>query len=137
MQISEALDQVSKMYVPGVVEFYEDSKTNPWQAAHDRYEAMLLLWTGQPEYFDKMAEAAKNFVQDCKKLIETFKALHPEQPELITNHDAFHISDEQRVRELQSLAGDNCQGCGASHGVRIAFNQKENKHALYCKECVA
>jgi hypothetical protein len=137
MQLNQALKTISKIYVNGVVEFYSNFQSDPWQAAHDRLEQILLLYEGKKAYFEKIGEAAELFVAECSALIETYRVTHPEQLSLISVPDAFQIADEEKVRYLTALSENSCLNCESTENVRIAKHPKTGQFKLFCKECVS
>jgi hypothetical protein len=134
MQLSQALEEVSKIYINGTIEFYNGMKPDPWEAAHERYEGQLLLYGGTKDYFDKMAIAAQAFYEECKKLIEKFKVFNDSDKQM-TFIDAFAIGNIDRVSVLQSIELNECAKCGVRENVFAGTDEKLGP-GIYCIRCL-
>lgn len=133
MQMSEVLTKISDHYVPGVIEFYERMSPNPWQANNDRVEGVMLLYTGDKDYFDKIEPAVKDFWEESIALIEKAKPFLISK-KAISIVDALMIGSEEKLKEYEAANFDICADCGKKEGVRIVW--KADDYGKFCVECV-
>jgi len=131
MKASEALKEVSKHYVPGVVAFYEKMNPDPWFDAHERLNESLLKDKSE----EGQSVACKIFVDACVDLIDGYKSRYPGGAKL-SDLDAFFIGDEDRVRKLQSQKYRECAECESKKDL-VLVRDKEDVNLVYilCKNC--
>lgn len=131
MSVAKALNDVSRAYVPGVAAYYGKLNPDPWQAAHDTLEKHMLL--KDPAILDAAAEA---FAKRCKELIARFERDGAASDE-ITEQDAFHIGDEERVRQMQSRKYRECIDCQSKEGLKIQSDPDDPGQVwLICGPCL-
>lgn len=128
MKLHEALDEVGKIYVPGVIAFYGKTPNDPWQEAHDRLEQ---------EYFSSVEpkakeKAAKAFVARCRSMVEHFKK-HGDPAKSLSYADAFAIGNDTLVAELTSCFEHVCYVCREKEGIRIEMSDT-GKTRVACQE---
>jgi len=129
MKISEALELVSKNYVPGVVAFYGKTQPDLWQEAHDVLEQAMLT-----KDLSIMEAAAGVFAHRCLGLIQKYSQFN--SPTKIQAQDAFVIGDPQKVLEQQSLEDDFCVICESKERLMPQIDPEDfTRVFLICIEC--
>lgn len=111
MKTSEALNDVSRAYVPGVVAHYAKQTPDVWQCAHDEWETSFFLAD------EAVRDAATLAFRDrCMELIERFKRdSNPQAPRL---SDALNLH-QPRYDASRSVRKKECAACRGSDGLRI------------------
>jgi hypothetical protein len=132
MTLSEALEKIGKAYLPGVRDFYYRMKPDRWQLAHDQLEGQMMLHAGKDGFDKLMSHPIQSFYTECISLIELAKPLL--SPEQLTLSDAFHIGDELRLADLDSLMTNSCRICGSKEQVAVSSGDGF-KAGLYCMSC--
>jgi hypothetical protein len=130
MKFSEALDQVSKAYIPGVVAFYAQLDPDPWQEAHDILDEVL-----ETEDQDLILLGIKTFANRCLELIDLFKQTGL-TPKYLSIADAFHIGSERMLAEISSRKYKHCFKCQAKEGLSIINSPTDERAAVViCGKC--
>lgn len=132
MRLSEALDRISKAYLPGVIRFYQRMKDDPWQKAHDRLEGSMLLNKGAKDYFEQIEISSREFCEECLSLIDKAKPFVDLNQTKVSIPDAFWLG-EDRLKELEESTKDLCAQCGSDTQVRMTF--KSGHYGIYCGIC--
>ena len=135
MQLNEALESVSKIYVPGTIEFYNQMKNDPWQEAHDVFEGQLVIHRGTEDYFNRMSLAGDWFYKTIKGLIEIYSKLNPEQTSFLDIGDALAIGNEDRLRQLEAMRANFCSICESKEDIRVTTHRAKGA-GIYCTKCV-
>lgn len=130
MTLSQALDAVSKFYVPGVVGYYAKLTPDPWQMAHDQLEDIALL-----EDEELRDHACQRFVFRCRELVDRFKA--EGQGRLRHDfRDSFVIGDPTRDRAWRSRREKACYKCEARSGLTLEqYGADPMEVRIACKDC--
>lgn len=130
MTFSEALDQINLAYMPGLVRYYAKQSPDPWQAAHDQLEKVLVL--KDEELLDV---AINRFLNRCMALIEDFKKQNI-APRSLDPADGFHMG-EQKLKEFNSRREKYCVQCESKTDLSIVSDPKDKVSVvlvcLYCK----
>lgn len=129
MTISEALEEVSRIYPPGCAKYFERMRPDPWQAAHDELERNIK--GADEETIDISCEL---FVRKCKTLVKRFETESGATIES-TPQDAFHMGPD-RLRRHQSIRFKQCVECGCETGLKIERNKEDPSEVwLICAGC--
>lgn len=143
MNFSQAIEAVSKIYVPGVVQFYEKQDPDHWQQAHDELEAAMLLFTGSyPDIESKIDNAASKFVTRITELVDRYKTLHgyTKKGGLSFADSAMRIGinskDPEQADARMSLQDKRCAVCITPNDLRVVTKKGIGTPGLYCRKCV-
>lgn len=130
MTVSEALNKVSAVYVPGVAGYYDKVIPNPWQKAHEDLERLMLLKD------DAILRAGLDrFVSNCIGLIKAFESISA-PAKYVSPADAFHIGDVDRVRHWQSRKQKHCYKCETKEKLTLVSDPNDPVRTLIvCKDC--
>lgn len=125
MKLSDFLEAVNAMYIPGLVKFYAGMKPDPWQAAHDKLEVSLL--TKDPQI---IADATKTTFNELKRLRDAYAqgVQTKPQPE---PYEAFFNPSIADNFENQIEA---CRVCGSKKDlVTMSTGAKSSELMIVCK----
>lgn len=130
MGITEALEQVGKLYIPGVVAYYEKLNPDPWMEEHEKLNKIVMQC--DPELTEV---ACERFVRRCSELIERFKR-ESTVPGRVSRKDAFAIGDESRVRQWQSRKGRYCFYCDSTENLTLESDGMDALDVrILCRAC--
>lgn len=113
MKVSEALEKVSQIYVPGVVKYYGKMDNDPWQQMHDDLEQIIGI---QDE--DIVSAACTRFVSRAQELIDRFKRDHGPSKSF-DPADAFTIGNEDRHNNQWSVRRKRCALCSGGKDLTL------------------
>lgn len=113
MKLSEALERVGAIYVPGVVKYYGQLNPDPWQAAHDELEKVAGIFDE-----DIVSAATARFVSRCEELVKRFKQ-DGQQSKSVSPADAMALGSTQRVSAHLSRRFKKCCRCDAKKDLKI------------------
>lgn len=130
MTFAEALESVSKKYVPGVVSYYGKFSTDPWQRAHDELNSQIEIHKSDPKLHSL---ACESFVERCLQLIEKYK-LMDDDVKTITPADAFALGDETRFNKWLSLKEKFCMRCQKRDNLSMRTDE-DGLYFMKCSEC--
>lgn len=129
MKVSEALEQVSKMYVPGVVAYYGKMRPDPWEQVLSDFEKIM-----QSHNQDLIEAAAERYVSRSCELIRQFKE-NQIVSKRVTPMDGFAMGSEQRVEAWTSRKDRACL-CGEKKNLKIiAMNDGSHGVKVVCGKC--
>lgn len=130
MRVSQALEEVSQVYVPGVVQFYDKQTPDPWQAMHDELEQIIGI---QDEAI--VSAACLRFVARAKELVERFK--RDSTPSKSYSYaDAFHSSGEVQSDNDWSVRKKRCVVCSGKDNLTLETVGKDALQVrIICKTC--
>jgi len=120
MKLSEALEKVNAIYVPGCVAYYEAHKPDPWQAAHDELESIDF------KNEEAVSQAAERFVSRCQKLITRYVEDREAPPTKISIIDAFSLGSEKNLEAKTSVVEKKCWACGEQRNIKPEVYDKAN-----------
>src|SRR4051812_32364025 len=112
MRVSEALGQVSKAYIPGMVAYYERFNPDPWMQAHEDLERVM-----QAQNLELNEVAAVRFVERCTQLVERFKREGSEAG-TIAPQDAIHMTTKA-IGAWMSRKHKICAYCEGTESLKI------------------
>lgn len=130
MKVSEAMELISNIYIPGVVSYYENFKTDPWWSAHKNLERVMGM--RDPGLTESVAQ---NFHDRCVELIERFKR-DGKESEDIRPIDAMNMS-VANVNAWYSRKHKSCFKCGSFKDLKIEALPNSVDVVLVCRECKA
>lgn len=128
MKMTDALEVVSKMYIPGAVAHYDRMKPNPWQKAHDEFEGMILHSSGELREM-----ACSRFIDKIRILLDRYKKNLIDIPD-VSPVDAFILGDVDRVKRFQSRKNHCCFVCESTLNISLISNDKAQV-AVVCAPC--
>ena len=133
MKMSEALETVNNLYVPGVVEFYARAKDDRWQLAHDEFEGSVVIYEGDPSIYEKKVSAASDrFVARITDLKIRGAGRSKDTGHVI----GFYSNSERQADARMSVSDGRCAKCGSERNVRIKLLRGTGSPGLYCHACV-
>jgi hypothetical protein len=132
VRVSEALNAVSRIYVPGVAKYYDALKPDPWFAAHEELEKVML--EGDQAAIES---AADRFVARMTELVERFKR-EGAPSKGVSAADGLFMGDDKRVRGWQSRKAKECVQCGTKEKLKLMSNPKDKVDVVViCHDCAA
>lgn len=130
MTIIQALNEVSAIYIPGVIDHYAKMNPDPWQKAHDDLERTMLLKDA-----DIFTAGSEHFVSTCKRLLSAFSDLKMPHKELRIA-DGWATGNEESVKRYHSRKDKHCIGCESKVGLSIISDPKHAAAVLIvCPNC--
>jgi hypothetical protein len=130
MNTAEALDSVSKIYIPGAADFYGKVPGDPWMKAHEDFEAAIR--TGKPEI---KRPAAERFVDRIRELLEAYRKMGHASPQL-SLLDSVNLGQPHHA-VVDSAKYKVCIRCESSKKSLIPQADPLNPGRVYliCREC--
>lgn len=132
MKVSEALDRVGQIYVPGLAAYFEQFKPDPWLAAHEDLERVMIAGD------EAMTEAAADgFLNRCTELVDRFKRDGVPPTKMDPVRDGFNLGNVGRVAAHMSRKNKDCAKCGSKEKLKIVPVQKGGTDVmLLCESCL-
>jgi hypothetical protein len=112
MKVTEAIDRVGALYVPGVVAYYGRLTPDPWQKAHDDLERLAGVVDE-----NELTAPLEQFIARCSELIERFK--REGSPSKIQAPEAFLMASARQVQAHMSRKHKRCARCDSKENLRI------------------
>jgi hypothetical protein len=129
MKPSQALEEIGKIYVPGVAKYYAGLNPDPWLEAHQDYERALADR-------DRWDFAASRFLARCRELIERFKR-EAKPSKGVSPADALYLGNKTRVTVWQSRKAKVCVMCESKENLTLQPSKSDPLDVLIvCKGCV-
>lgn len=130
MTISEALDQVARIYEPGVVKYYERLNPDPWLAAHEELEKFAGVFSEA-----LVSPACEKFVNRCTELVTRFKQ-EGRPSKSVSGADAFAMASRESIDAHLSRKLKRCAKCEVKTGLDIyPVLGSDTDVFLLCKQC--
>lgn len=130
MKLSEALQSVSRIYVPGVAKYYAQLNPDPWQAAHDELENIIGVFDEA-----KCGPTCERFVSRCSELILRFKQ-EGRPSKSVSGADAFTMASRESIDAHLSRKLKRCAKCEVKTGLDIyPVLGSDTDVFLLCKQC--
>jgi len=126
MKLSVFLEEVNKIYIPGLVRFYGNMKPDPWQAAHDKLEAALIT---KDEII--ISATIRSVFTELKRLADAYKA-GMQSPVPAEPWEAFHKPEIADHFENKIKA---CRVCGERQNLTsISTGPKASDMQIVCQK---
>lgn len=129
MKVSEALEAVSKFYVPDCAGHYARIKSDPWLAAHEDLNDVVQLGD-----LENSEIAADVFVSKIKCLVDSFSSLGIKSKE-ITIQDAFAIGNTDRLQKWASNKSTMCYKCESKKELTLMNQEGSPSVVVVCRSC--
>jgi hypothetical protein len=129
MKVSEALQQVSDAYVPGLIAHYEKFQPDPWWQAHAELERVMQI--KNPELSEA---AAIKFRDRCLELIERYKR-EGTPTTGATRRDGFNMNPNS-LRSWHSRRQKICVHCESDQYLTIQSVPNSIEVVLICESCL-
>lgn len=126
MKLSEAIDEMERIYIPGAIAHYERINPDPWQRANDEMERDLVK--GNPS----LAEVAvERWIFTMRALLERFR--QEGQPSEPISLDAFMMGS--RWNETESTEYLVCAKCGSGMDLSPCLSPESGRSVMFCRKC--
>lgn len=124
---------MSRTYLTGTIEFYAKLPGNPWQKAHDDFEAATLKIQADNHYTENMQVPLANFQSTLLDLIERFRPFSPGAKGSPESLGLF--SNSVGEAEARQSCTDRICPCGAKKNLRIVRHPQHGL-GIYCQACL-
>lgn len=131
MRLSEAFNEIEKIYLHGAVEHYAKYNPDPWQQAHEELNSVMLLQK------QELTEAAVEVYFDkIKSLLHAYAQIDY-VPKKMSIQDAFVLGNELEVKRRQSQQEHDCLLCRTKENLTLYSKSTDSeKSYIICKECL-
>lgn len=130
MRVTEALEVIARLYVPGTVHHFSKKDPDPWQKAHDDLERIAGIVDD-----DTIAPVVDRFVQRCAELIEEFKR-EGAASKSVAPIDAHILGERDRVDAYLSRKNKHCAKCRSKENLKIVpFRVGSLEVQVLCGPC--
>jgi hypothetical protein len=130
MTTSEALEAVSKAYIPGAVDFYGKIPGDPWMEAHEALEKAVRTGADSTKRL-----AAQQFVSRTKELLEAYSRMRP-APKQLTMNDGMAIGNVNRLMMHDSKRNKCCMHCESQSNLTVHNDVNETMVYIVCRDCL-
>jgi hypothetical protein len=113
------LNEVEKIYVPGIVEYYGNMPHDPWQENLDRMESEVI---GAGNRIEAIERATEKGFRVATNLVTHYKT-HGEPSKQISILDAMYIADPDKVEAEQNSMRGTCWKCETKENLTYETNQ--------------
>lgn len=130
MNLGDVLEEIGKIYPPGLEAHYACQSPNPWDEAHRELEKFIGM---EPIMVEVAIEV---FYRKCKKLIAEYEAVNKKPAEPVTLSEVFTIGNTTRVEAHESVVRECCYLCQDQTGLSVE-RAKEGYLRVICRACRA
>jgi hypothetical protein len=125
------LTEVEKIYIPGMISFYENMAVDPWQQNLDSLEAEVMAAGTDVA---SVESAAAKALASAQAMVTHFK-VHGEQAKQLSLADSFMIGNPKTVRDVSATMQRVCYSCQSSTQLSIQAISGSARVRLVCKSC--